>query len=527
MALLTNLTDLNVDFNPVLCSMNDVLSSAFLTCLVGLSHIKKLSICGCCISANFFESLHTQVLRLYSGLVDLQLSFNTFLGCSNLLRTLPRDLSRLKTLKLASVRMSADISSALITCALEHCSELSCLDVTGNDPPPFQIIHKAQDKIEKLLYGIVFQTGRSGVDISGQTVNPRAVAIKFDIDKMCTAHDSLRAQIEYVHMSQMHCEALVLDGSHPKLDAFASKKVMVAASFNPIRALAPRLFTLVLRNMDIGPGLSHIVAAHLTLLTNLIHFDYYGNYAGSEGLYSICRALPHCPNLYHLDLGCNCMNADSAHFLVFALSNLPLLGSLCLAAPPALMPIEQRASITLGDSGLQVLCKGISTSAAHTSITMLSLEGAGAGAAGIEAIASCISGMRRLVYLNISHNAVTPACSAVLATALGRLNMMIVLTMDGCFDFVHGTQDMRLNVLSCIYSMPCLRSFSCGFNLEEVDMRLMLGHVPHQTTTHLSLGVPLPREYAFLVSFYMSTCGLALYYLILLQVHMRSLVCLP
>ena len=55
---------------------------------------------------------------------------------------------------------------------------------------------------------------------------------------------------------------------------------------------------------------------------------------------------------------------------------------------------------------------------------------------------------------------------------------------------------MCLGVLSCIYAMPLLRTFSCGFNLEEVDMRVMLGHVPYQTTTHLSLGVPLPREYA-------------------------------
>ncbi len=73
--------------------------------------------------------------------------------------------------------------------------------------------------------------------------------------------------------------------------------------------------------------------------------------------------------------------------------------------------------------------------------------------------------------------------------------MILTTHMDGCFDSVHGTQDMCLNVLSCIYAMPMLRSFSCGFNLEEVDMRLMLGHVPHQTTTHISLGLPLPREY--------------------------------
>ena len=59
-----------------------------------------------------------------------------------------------------------------------------------------------------------------------------------------------------------------------------------------------------------------------------------------------------------------------------------------------------------------------------------------------------------------------------------------------------GTPAMCFGVLSCIYAMPLLRTFSCGFNLEEVDMRVMLGHVPYQTTTHLSLGVPLPREYA-------------------------------
>jgi hypothetical protein len=33
-------------------------------------------------------------------------------------------------------------------------------------------------------------------------------------------------------------------------------------------------------------------------------------------------------------------------------------------------------------------------------------------------------------------------------------------------------------------------------------MRLMLGHVPHQTTTRLSLGVPLPRECVTFSSFY-------------------------
>ena len=44
--------------------------------------------------------------------------------------------------------------------------------------------------------------------------------------------------------------------------------------------------------------------------------------------------------------------------------------------------------------------------------------------------------------------------------------------------------------------MPLLRSFSCWFTLEEVDMRVMLGSVPYQTTTELSLGLPLPREYA-------------------------------
>ncbi len=31
------------------------------------------------------------------------------------------------------------------------------------------------------------------------------------------------------------------------------------------------------------PGLSH---AHLTQFSNLMHFDYFGNYAGTEGLYS-------------------------------------------------------------------------------------------------------------------------------------------------------------------------------------------------------------------------------------------------
>ncbi len=436
------------------------------------------------------------MLKSYSKLNDLQLSYNADIGCCELLKTLPRDLSLLKTLKLASVMLSVDVSTALIACAMEFCSELSCLDITCNDPPPFQVIYKAQDKIEELLYGSVFQVGRSGVDVLGSgCFTTQSVAIKFDMDKVRTAHSSMLAQVENLHRTRPHCEALVLDGTQQTLDAFSSKQLMVAASLAPIRLLlAPRLSSLVLRNMDIGPGLSHIVAAHLTQLTNLVHFDYYGNYAGSEGLYSICRALPYCRNLYHLDLGCNLMNAESVHFLVYALSNLPALRHLSLAAPPALTPIEHRASMTLGTSGLQALCKGITGSVAHTSMTFLSLEGAGADAAGMEAIANCISGMRRLVYLNISHNAVTPQCSSVLATALGRLDNMVALNMDGCFDTVHGTQDMCLNALSCIYSMPRLRSFSCGFNLEEVDMRLMLGHVPHQTTTHLSLGVPLPRE---------------------------------
>jgi hypothetical protein len=251
-----------------------------------------------------------------------------------------------------------------------------------------------------------------------------------------------------------------------------------------------------------------LVVFHLSQLSNLVHFDYYGNYAGAEGLYAMCKSLAHTPRLQHLDLGCNYLNHESVHFVVYALSNLTQLRSLHLAAPPALTPMEHRASITLGDVGLQVLCKGIAATVAHKNISRLSLEGAGAGAAGIEAIANCISGMRSLVHLNISHNAVTPQCSSVLAAALGRLENMVALNMDGCFECVHGTQDMCLNVLSCIYAMPLLRSFSCGFNLEEVDMRLMLGHLPHQTTTHLSLGLPLPREYVtchirqFFYSFY-------------------------
>jgi hypothetical protein len=503
-ARLTNLTDLNIDFNPVLCSANEAVSSAMIACLSALSRIKRLSMCGCDISTDLFERFHSQVFKLCSCLSELELSFNVGVGLSDILRTLPRDLSRLTTLKLASVNLKSDISTDLISCAMQYCSELSCLDITCNDAPPFQVIHKARDKIQGLVYGPVFRTGRSGVEVTGSDADMRSYAMKFDMDRLRSAHDCVRMQIEYLHKSHQHCEALVLDGSHLKLDAFASKKVMIAALLRPIRTvLAPRLSTLVLRNMDIGPGLSHVVASHITLLTGLIHFDYYGNYAGSDGVYSICRALPYCSNLHHLDLGCNYMNADSVHFFVYALSNLPSLRSLSLAAPPALTPIEHRARITLGNTGLQVLCKGIANSVAHTSITHLNLEGAAAAASGMEAIANCISGMRRLVYLNISYNSVSPACSSVLATALGCLSMMVALHMNGCFDSVHGTQDMCFNVLSCIYSMPRLRCFSCGFNLEEVDMRLMLGHVPHQTTTHLSLGVPLPREYAHCV-FYLS-----------------------
>lgn len=443
------------------------------------------------------------MFTVLDGLIELHLSFNADIGHCDDLRTLPRDLSRLSTLKLASVCLKTEITTDLITCALEHCNQLICLDITCNDVPPFQVFHKARDKIEELLYGPCFLRGKSGLEIIGDNTKHRGLAIKFDMDKLRSAHDSMRMQIENLHRSHVHFDALVFDGSHVKNDEFASKKVMVAALLGPIRmSLASRLHTLSLRNMDIGPGLSHVVASHITLLTNLVHFDYYGNYAGSEGLYSICRALPYCPNLCHLDLGCNYMNAESVHFLVFALSNLPHLRSLSLASPLAVTPIEHRASITLGNAGLQVLCKGIATSAAHTSITSLNLEGAGASAAGIEAISNCISDMRRLAYLNISHNAIAPVCSAILAAALGRLDMMVALHMDGCFDSVHGTQDMCLNALSCIYSMPRLRVFSCGFNLEEVDMRLMLGHVPHQTTTHLSLGLPLPREYGFLFCFW-------------------------
>jgi hypothetical protein len=493
-ARLTNLTDLNIDYNPI-CSLGETAASALVTCLTSLCGIRRLSICGSNLSVSCFENLHTQVFTSYSGLFDLRLSFNFELGRSDLLRTLPRDLPRLKTLKLASVMMNAEDTTAVVTCALEYCSEMKCLDVTSNSSPSFQVVLKAQDKIEQLLHGVVLQIGTPRVEQT-EHVNLHPIAIKFDSDRLRIAHSSMRAHLEQVHKIYPGCEALVLDGSLQKHDAFSSKKVLVAAALTPLRTLlAPRLFTLVLRCMDIGPGFTVAVASHLSLLSNLVHFDYYGNYAGAEGLYAICKSLAYTPKLQHLDLGCNYLNHESVHFVVYALSNLTQLRSLHLAAPPALTPMEHRASITLGDVGLQVLCKGIAATVSHKNISKLSLEGAGAGAAGIEAIANCISGMRSLVHLNISHNAVTPQCSSVLAAALGRLENMVALNMDGCFECVHGTQDMCLNVLSCIYAMPLLRSFSCGFNLEEVDMRLMLGHLPHQTTTHISLGLPLPREY--------------------------------
>jgi Ran GTPase-activating protein (RanGAP) involved in mRNA processing and transport len=340
--------------------------------------------------------------------------------------------------------MNVEDTTAVITCAVECCSQMTCLDVTSNiGNPPFQVVYKAQDKIEQLLYGIVLDIGTPATFHQKDAKlkdNAFAVAIKFDMDKLRNAYSSMRSHLEQVHKVHPSCEALVLDGTQHKRDSFSSKKLIVLAAFSPLRTLlAPRLFTLVLRNMDIGPGLSHAVAAHLTQLTNLIHFDYYGNYAGTEGLYSICRALPHARSLQHLDLGCNYLNAESVHFVVYAVSNLSLLRSLHLAAPPDVTPLEHRANITLGDVGLQVLCKGIAASSIHTIITKLSLEGAGAGAVGMEAIANCISDMCSLVYLNLSHNAVTPQCSTALAAALGRLHNMVALNMDGCFDSVHGT----------------------------------------------------------------------------------------
>lgn len=498
-ARLTNLTDLNLDYNPV-CLLGDAATAALVSCLSSLSRMQRLSLCGCSLSVNCFELLHAHAFKSYSGLFDLRLSFNMEIGRSELIRTLPRDIPLLRTLKLASVNMRAEDTAAVITCSMEHCSRMSLLDVTSNGNPPFEVVLKAEEKIKRLRYGVVLELGVPAkfhrVDSQDRHANPHALAVKFDMDHLIDSQSSMRAHIEQVHKIYPSCEALVLDGTKVAHDPFLSKRLMVISAFAPLRnLLASRLFTLVLRNMDIGPGLSHAVAEHLTQLTNLMHFEYYGNYAGTEGLYSICRALPHTPALQHLDLGCNYLNAESVHFVVYAVSNLPRLRSLLLAAPPALTPIEHRASITLGDAGLQVLCKGIAASAVLTSITKLSLEGAGAGVAGIDAIASCISDMRSLVFLNISHNSVTPQCATALAAALGRLDKMVSLNMDGCFDSVHGTQDMCLSVLSCIYAMPLLRSFSCGFHLEEVDMRVMLGHVPYQTTTHLSLGLPLPREY--------------------------------
>ncbi len=509
-ARLTNLTDLNVDYNPI-CLLGEAAASALVTCLSALSRIQRLSICGCSLTVACFEKLHSEVFKSHSGLFDLRLSFNTELGRSEVTRTLPRDLPRLRTLKLASVMMNVEDTTAVIACAVECCSQMSCLDITSNGIPPFQVIYKAQDKIEQLLYGVVHQTGKPSKFpppfSATHDHHPFATAIKFDMDKIRSAYSSMRSHIEHVDKISPSCEALVLDGAHLKHDSFSSKKLMVVAAFTPLRTLlASRLTTLVLRNMDIGPGLSHAVAAHLTQLTHLVHFDYYGNYAGTEGLYSICRALSYTPCLQHLDLGCNYVNAESVHFVVHAVSSLTLLRSLHLAAPPDLTPIEHRATITLGDAGLHVLCKGITASIVHTNISKLNLEGAGAGAAGMDAIANCISNMRSLVYLNISHNSVTPHCAVALGAALGRLQKMVALKMEGCFDAVLGTQDMCLSLLSCIYSMPLLRSFSCGFNLEEVDMRVMLGSVPYQTTTELSLGLPLPREYAVCCSHHLHRC---------------------
>jgi hypothetical protein len=532
-ARLTNLTDLNFDYNPV-CLLGDAATAALVSCLSSLSRMQRLSLCGCSLSVNCFELLHAHAFKSYSGLFDLRLSFNTEIGRSELIGTLPRDIPRLRTLKLASVGMSAEVTAAVITCSMEHCSRMSLLDVTTNGNPPFDVVLKAQEKIKRLRYGVVLELGVPAkfprvnpqdehANPHALARNPHALAVKFDMDRLNDSQSTMRAHIEQVHKNYPSCEALVLDGTKVTHDPFLSKRLMVISAFAPLgNLLAPRLFTLVLRNMNIGPGLSHAVAEHLTQLTNLMHFEYYGNYAGTEGLYSICRALPHTPALQHLDLGCNYLNAESVHFVVYAVSNLPRLRSLLLAAPPAQTPIEHRASITLGDAGLQVLCKAIAASAVLTSISKLSLEGAGAGVAGIDSIASCISEMRSLVYLNISHNSVTPQCATALAAALGRLHKMVSLNMDGCFDSVHGTQDMCLSVLSCIYAMPLLRSFSCGFNLEEVDMRVMLGHVPYQTTTHLSLGLPLPREYGDSLS----PCALPLP-LMLVQVHQWPSACLP
>ena len=116
-ARLSNLTDLNLDYNPV-CLLGESAASALVTCLSALSRIQRLSLCGSCLSVSCFEQLHSQVFKTLSGLVDLRLSFNFELGRSEFTRTLPRDLPRLRVLKLASVMMSAEDTTAVITCAV-------------------------------------------------------------------------------------------------------------------------------------------------------------------------------------------------------------------------------------------------------------------------------------------------------------------------------------------------------------------------------------------------------------------------
>jgi len=239
-ARLSNLTDLNLDYNPV-CLLGEAAASALVTCLSALSRIQRLSLCGSCLSVSCFEQLHSQVFKALSGLVDLRLSFNFELGRSEFTRTLPRDLPRLRVLKLASVMMSAEDTTAVITCAVECCSQLKTLDVTSNGSPPFQVVYKAQDKIEQLLFGVVLQVGATRVELRADHVNPKAVAVKFDMDKLRNAHSSTRAHLEQVHKIHPSCEALVLDGTQHHMTYFLPKNLWLPLLSPPPVPYAPPL----------------------------------------------------------------------------------------------------------------------------------------------------------------------------------------------------------------------------------------------------------------------------------------------
>jgi hypothetical protein len=68
-ARLTNLTDLNFDYNPV-CLLGDAATAALVSCLSSLSRMQRLSLCGCSLSLNCFELLHAHAFKSYSDLFD-------------------------------------------------------------------------------------------------------------------------------------------------------------------------------------------------------------------------------------------------------------------------------------------------------------------------------------------------------------------------------------------------------------------------------------------------------------------------